>query len=206
MNISVTPPVYSQIALDIAGRIARGELKEKERISGRSITSCEYGVSPETIRRSFRLLADMEIVEVHPNSGVVILSKEKAVKYIEKYDTGKDYRYLKNELKQLMNERERLSAQILGVIDRILDLSDKFRKTDLLHHFEVEIPPGSSIVGKTVGETSFWQSTGATIITIRRGNEVILSPGPFAVFQEHDVIAAVGAAGAYEKTMAYVEK
>ena len=45
---------YARIALDIAQRISRGELKENTRIYGRSIMASEYGVSPETIRRALR--------------------------------------------------------------------------------------------------------------------------------------------------------
>ena len=44
----VVTPVYLQIAVDIASRIARGEFKENTKIYGRSVMSSEYGVSPET--------------------------------------------------------------------------------------------------------------------------------------------------------------
>ena len=69
MKQSVVPAQYLQIALDLAGRIARGELAEGSRIYGRSVMASEYSVSPETIRRALRLLADMKVVEVRPQSG-----------------------------------------------------------------------------------------------------------------------------------------
>jgi len=68
----IVSPVYSQIALDIALRIARGELKENTKVYGRSVMSSEYGVSPETIRRAMKLLEDMKIVETKQNSGTII--------------------------------------------------------------------------------------------------------------------------------------
>ena len=56
MRQAVIPSQYLQIALDLATRIARGELPEGSRIYGRSVMAPEYGVSPETIRRALRLL------------------------------------------------------------------------------------------------------------------------------------------------------
>ena len=68
------PAQYLQIALDLATRIAQGELAEGSRIYGRSVLASEYGVSPETIRKALRLLADMKVVDVKPQSGAVAVS------------------------------------------------------------------------------------------------------------------------------------
>ena len=54
MKQTVVPAQYLQIALDLAGRVARGELPEGSRVYGRSIMASEYNVSPETIRLRFR--------------------------------------------------------------------------------------------------------------------------------------------------------
>ena len=101
-------PVYAQIALDICARIARGDLKENTKFSGRSMMSSEYGVSPETIRRALNLLQDENIVEVQHNSGVVIKSKEKALIYLQQYSFTNDIHNLKLQLKEMMKERELL--------------------------------------------------------------------------------------------------
>ena len=74
---TVVPAQYLQIARDLAERIARGELPEGSRIYGRSVMASEYNVSPETIRRALRLLSDMKVVEVKPQSGAVVLSQQK---------------------------------------------------------------------------------------------------------------------------------
>ena len=78
MKQIVVPSQYLQIALDLAGRVARGEFPEGSRIYGRSVMASEYNVSPETIRRALRLLADMQVVEIRPQSGVVVLSASNA--------------------------------------------------------------------------------------------------------------------------------
>ena len=78
MKQAVVPSQYLQIALDLARRIAKGELPEGSRVYGRSVMASEYNVSPETIRRALRLLSDMKVVEVKPKSGVVVLSADSA--------------------------------------------------------------------------------------------------------------------------------
>ena len=52
MNHSPNPPVYSQVAFDIASKIVSGEIKVGERFTGRSLMGSQYGVSSETIRRA----------------------------------------------------------------------------------------------------------------------------------------------------------
>ena len=43
---------YMRVAVSLAERIAAGELREGEKLSGRSKLSPEYNVSPETVRRA----------------------------------------------------------------------------------------------------------------------------------------------------------
>ena len=73
---------YMRVAVSLAERIAAGELREGEKLSGRSKLSPEYNVSPETVRRALRLLADMKVVEVKEQSGVYILSADNARRYL----------------------------------------------------------------------------------------------------------------------------
>ncbi len=47
MKQTVVTAQYLQIALDLASRIAGGELKEGSKIYGRSMMASEYGVSPK---------------------------------------------------------------------------------------------------------------------------------------------------------------
>ena len=54
------------------------------------------------------------------------------------------------------------------------------------------VPKDSPLIGKNIGELKFWQSTGSTIVAIRRGQTVILSPGPYAELYGGDVIVLVG--------------
>ena len=192
MKNNISPPVYSQIALDIATRIAGGILKENTKIYGRSILSSEYGVSPETIRRAVNLLHDMEIVEIKQNSGVIVLSKEKASEYIAKFSSQNDLRALRRNLKKTVEEQELSLSKIKELVNVVINLNEKFSSTNPFQNYEMEIPENSCVAGKSISELKFWQVTGATVIALRRGEQIILSPGPYMVFQPLDVIVFVG--------------
>lgn len=192
MKEGITSPIYSQVAFDIALRISRGELKENTKIYGRSVMSSEYGVSPETIRRSLKLLSDMGIVEVRHNSGAIILSREKANQYILRFNKNKDVRMLQKELKELISQQEKANREILNVTEALINNNEKFSKHNPFKIYEAEVQDSSPLMGKTLSELKFWQETGATIIAIRRDDKIILSPGPYAVLQQNDILIFVG--------------
>lgn len=204
MGSVIIPPVYSQIALDIALRITRGELKENTRISGRSVLSSEYGVSPETIRRAMKLLEDMEIVEVRQNSGIRIASAENARQYVERFGAQNDIRTYRSKINALLAEQEAIGREIAEVAGSIVRISQKFSRTSPFVNYEVDIPSSFSMLGKTLGELKFWQQTGATVIAIRRGDKIILSPGPYAALLEGDTIIFVGDTKSVEAVNAFI--
>lgn len=183
---------YQQIALDIAARIARNDLREGERISGRSILSSEYGVSPETIRRAMSLLEEVEVVHVANNYGVIIGSKEAAIAYLDSFSSVTDVTQLKHRLNALMDKRHEIDEEIRTIISQIVDLSGRFSFSDPLKRFEFTLHSGSKLIGHTIGSSAFYQTTKMTIIALNRQGTMILSPGPDAIFEENDVLVVVG--------------
>ena len=199
MKQTVVPSQYLQIALDIARRIAKGELPEGQRVYGRSVMASEYNVSPETIRRALRLLSDMKVVEVKPQSGVVVLSADSARRYIENFEESADVRALRQQLKDLLAEYADLSRRLSDTVTALVKSRDTFAASgEPLPNYEVPIPKGSPLIGQSIGALKFWQSTGGTIVAIRRGQTVILSPGPYAQLYGGDVIVLVGSPAAAE--------
>ena len=197
MKQTVVPSQYLQIALDIARRIAKGELPEGQRIYGRSLMASEYNVSPETIRRALRLLSDMKVVEVKPQSGVVVLSCDSARRYIESFEESADVRALRRQLKALLAEYADLSRRLSDTVTALMKSRDTFAAADEpFPNYEVRVPADSALIGRSIGELKFWQSTGGTIVAIRRGQTVILSPGPYAQLYGGDVIVLVGSPAA----------
>lgn len=199
MKQSVVPSQYLQIALDLATRIARGELAEGSRIYGRSVMASEYNVSPETIRRALRLLADMKVVEVKPQSGAMVLSADSARRYIQNFEEGADVHAMRAQLKSLLEEYDQLSRRLTETVTALIKSRETFAAAgEPLPNYEVPVPKDSPLIGKSIGALKFWQSTGGTIVAIRRGQTVILSPGPYAELYGGDIIVLVGSPAAAE--------
>lgn len=206
MANKVIPPVYSQIALDIAIRIMRGELKENTMIYGRSIMSSEYGVSPETIRRAMKLLADMKIVEILKNSGTMILSSEKAKKYVEKFGKQTNIRSMQKKLDELMEQQKSINMQIVATNNALIRMNEKLVESNPFSNYEIMVPRNSIIVNYTLAELNFWQETRATLIAIKREENIILSPGPYVLIQADDVIVFIGDVGCVETVSEFVNR
>lgn len=197
MKQTAVPPHYLQIALDLARRIARCELPEGSRLYGRSLLASEYNVSPETVRRAVRLLANMKVVVVKPQSGVVVLSTDSARRYIETFEEGVGEQSLRSRFKALKEDYEKLGRQLSETMDA-LTLCWATASDTPFPNYEVPIPKASPLIGQSIGDSHFWQRTGGTIVAIRRGGKLILSPGPYLEFYDGDKIILVGAPSAVE--------
>ena len=191
-------PQYLRIALDIASQIADGDLAEGQKISGRSLLASEYGVSPETIRRALKLLADMKAVEVKDKSGVVILSADNAKRYLQRHEGLNEGQDLQDRMKELIAQHQTISKQMLETCAQMLSLREHpLASGEPLPNYEVRVAEDSRLIGTL----HFWQQTCASIVAIRRKQSVILSPGPYAELYGGDVIlfvCAPSAAGAVE--------
>lgn len=187
---------YTRIAISLAERIASGQLKEGDKLSGRSKLSPEYNVSPETIRRTLRLLADMKVVEVKEQSGVYVLSADNARRYLHNFADQTDIRGKQQQLKELLVRQDHLNRQMAALCRDILD--ETSQTPDALPNYYCRIPDDWPHSGTTVGALRFWQATGATIVAIRRGLSYIVSPGPYAELYSGDAVIFVGGVKARE--------
>lgn len=200
----ITKPVYQQIAIDIASRIANGEFPEGSRISGRSTLAGQYNVSPETIRRSVSLLEDMKIVSVTHGSGILVESMDLSMNFINQFKEVDSISGIKNAINDLLQQKEELDKKLRESLDRVLDYTVRFKTSNPFAPLEVEIPEQSQLIGKAIGEVNFWQNTGATIIAIKREDELILSPGPYMTFQDKDAFVMVGDEDSYDRVRRFI--
>lgn len=161
MRQAVVPSQYLQIALDLATRIAQGELTEGSRIYGRSVLASEYGVSPETIRKALRLLADMKVVDVKPQSGGRSpLWPTAPAGYIENFSEDADIHSLRLQLKALLAESAEVNRRMADTVSALVKGQDTFAAAGQpLPNYEVPVPKDSPLIGKSIGELKFWQST-----------------------------------------------
>jgi K+/H+ antiporter YhaU regulatory subunit KhtT len=201
------PAQYLQIALDVASRVAAGDLPEGGRLYGRSVMASEYGVSPETIRRALRLLADMKVIDIKPQSGAVVLSQDNARRYVAGFGEGAETRSLQRQIREILGEYEELNHRLQETAAALIQNRESFSSAaEPLPTYEVPIPPGSPLVGRSIGGLKFWQSTGGTIVAIRRRCRVILSPGPYAELYDGDVMILVGPPAAAEAARRLAEE
>ena len=187
MSRSVNPPVYSQVAFDVASKIASGDIREGDRFTGRSLMGSQYGVSSETIRRAMRHLSDMGIISVQNNVGSTVLSQKRAREYVEQYQEDKDLRALKAELREMLAQRDTLNEKINATVQRIIDLGERFWRSDRMRTYEFRVSDGPA-AGQSIGGLQFRQRTGATIVAVRSGETVLLSPSPQTVLHSGDVL------------------
>ncbi len=190
-------PQYMRIAMDLSSRVASGEIQEGRKISGRSMLSSQYHVSPETVRKAMGLLDDMKVVEIKEKSGVTILSAENARLFLAKFDTQREQQSLRERLQALAEQQQALSRELTEVCGKLLlAQTTPLPAEKRLPNYEIEVPADSDKVGRSIGSLHFWQATGATIIAIRRRQNTILSPGPYAELLAGDIVVFVGAAEA----------
>jgi len=199
-------PIYQIIALDLANRIYAGEFKEGDKIYGRSTLASEYNVSPETIRKSIKILEDVNIVKSEKGSGVTISSRENALIFIRRFTHMKSLKELEQDARALIEERAKLDRELTDIITKILHYVRTLRNTNPLSPVEVEITKNCRFIGKTVGEVKFWENTGGTIVRIKRRAKLILSPGPHADFQLGDIFLIIGDENILDRVNIFLEK
>ena len=192
MKEKYTVPIYQKIALDLANKIHTGDIKEGSTLYGRSILAGKYNVSPETIRRAIKLLEDINIVESIKGKGVTVLSSDNALSFIKKYEDITNISSYKSNLYRLLENKAKIDNDIILTLNKILDYSDILEVINPLVPIQFTVESHCKWIGKTAAETKFWQNTGATIVAIKRGDELIISPGPYIVFMENDILLVVG--------------
>lgn len=93
---------------------------------------------------------------------------------------------------RLAGEEADTLAEILGaprIAERFADLT---REVPGLSAGQVEVRAGSRFAGRPLGETRARTRTGASIVAIVRGEEVIASPGPGQALHAGDVLVVIG--------------
>ncbi|MGO5137818.1 TrkA C-terminal domain-containing protein [Clostridium butyricum] len=185
-------PTYKKIALDIANKIQQNNINEGDILLGRSTLSSKYNVSPETIRRAMILLEDVDVVKAIKGKGILVLSREKAISFLNRNKSIDSIRSYKTEIDKLLTNRKEIETQLLKSIQGIIDYSSRFNEVNNIIPLEFIVPENCLYIGKTVGEIMFWQNTGATLIAVKRNDELLLSPGPYISLNPNDILIVVG--------------
>ncbi len=95
-------------------------------------------------------------------------------------------------LASLTREEADTVAEILGaprIAERFADLT---KEVPGLVSATVEVPDGSRYDGAVLGDTSARTRTGASIVAVVRGEQVIASPGPEETLRGGDSLVVIG--------------
>ena len=184
--------LYYSIAVDLARRIVKREFTEGMKVSGRSLLASQYQVSPETIRKAIALLKDAGVVDVSQGREVLVLSASQAQVFLAECDAVKPVQTFWQELESLMAERKRVDQKLTGLLDELASRAPRMSAIAAYRPFEVQVQLDSAMIGKTIGMLRIWQATGATVFTLRRGENLIISPGPDIPLMGEDWLALVG--------------
>lgn len=181
---------YQEIANEIAHAVVLGEYHEGDKIHGRSTLAGRFNVSPETIRRAIAILQSEGVVEVKQGSGIVVVSKAEAEKFLKSFDQKNEIQAFMDDLKNLMDKRKEIDKQMDALLQKVSMYADRFisRWNDVE---EIEILPGSTAVGATLTELKVREKTGATVVGIVRNGSENFSPGADFLLEAGDILLLV---------------
>lgn len=190
--MQIKQPRYQLIAEDIATKIVERKYVVGEKIYARSSLASHYGVSPETTRRAIAVLQDLNIVEATKGSGVVIVSYENAAQFVHRLTDVKSVRELQSELEQSIYNQKKELANLQEVLQEFVSRTSRLQSINPFVPFQLEITADCPYLSQSIGSIKFWQQTGATIIGIKKGEDLIISPGPYAELQAGDTLYFIG--------------
>lgn len=191
-KFKIVAPVYQQIAVDIASKIVSGHYRQNEKIYARSSLASQYGVSAETARRAICVLSDMDIVDSAKGSGVFIKSRENAARYVKQCKNFQTVNDLKKQILESIARQKEENTYLEDLIASLIKRTDRFHSTNPFVPFEISVTNLTPYLNRTISDINFWHNTSATIIAIRRGEDLMMSPGPYASFQNGDIVYFIG--------------
>lgn len=191
-KVQIKQPKYQLIAEDVATKIVEGKYVVGEKIYARSSLASHYGVSSETTRRAIAVLQDLNIVEATKGSGVVIVSYENAAQFVHRLTDVKSVRELQRELEQSIQKQKQELTNLQEGLSEFVSRTNRLQSINPFVPYQVEITDECPFLSKSVGEINFWQQTGGTIIGIKKGEDIIISPGPYAELRAGDILYFVG--------------
>ena len=203
-KLKIIAPVYQQIAADIASKIVSGHYRPNEKIYARSSLASQYGVSSETARRAICVLSDMDIVDTAKGSGVLIKSRENAARFVKQFENIQTVNDLKKQITESISRQKEENTCLENLISNLINRTDRFRFTNPFVPFEITITGQMTYLNKTISDINFWHNTSATIIAIRRGDDLMMSPGPYASFQDGDIVYFVGDENCTERVKVFL--
>ncbi len=196
-------PKYHKIAIDIASKIATGDLLEGDKIYASSTLAGRYAVSSETARRAIHILVDLGIVSAKKGAGIYVTSFPKAVDYIQQNKSITTLMDLRDEMSASVSRQKKELEYFNEKMNELLERTENLRSENPFIPQQIHLTEDALHLGETIGEMAFWHNTLATIVAIRRGDTLIMSPGPYESIQAHDTVFFFGKNESLQKVKLY---
>ncbi|MBS9337989.1 GntR family transcriptional regulator [Fructobacillus parabroussonetiae] len=188
----IKEPRYHKIAQDIAEAIVNKKFEVGQKLHARSTLAATFGVSAETARKAISVLADLDIVKAVHGSGVEVLSRKKAVEFLAQAKESRNLQETNSEIKKMIAEQKQGLLALDQSFSLLLDQTQRVSQQNPMSPFEFIPKADSSKLNQSIGSLNVWQNTGATIVAILHGDDLILSPGPYANILPGDTIYFIG--------------
>ncbi|KKF60030.1 TrkA C-terminal domain-containing protein [Streptococcus uberis] len=195
----VTTSKYQKIAVSVAQRIASGEYEVGEKLKSRTTIASTFNVSPETARKGLNILADLNILTLKHGSGAIVLSKEKAIEFINQYESTHSIAVIKEKIRQNIRHQQEGMEELSSLVNDFLLQSQNISKQFPLAPYEIIVNKDTDHFGKSIGVLNLWHQTGATVVAIEHEGQFLISPGPYAVIEKGDHIYFVGDDSVYSR-------
>lgn len=195
----VTTSKYQKIAVSVAQRIASGEYEVGEKLKSRTTIASTFNVSPETARKGLNILADLNILTLKHGSGAIVLSKEKAIEFINQYESTHSIAVIKEKIRQNIRHQQEGMEELSSLVNDFLMQSQNISKQFPLAPYEIIVNKDTDHFGKSIGVLNLWHQTGATVVAIEHEGQFLISPGPYTVIEKGDHIYFVGDESVYSR-------
>lgn len=123
---------------------------------------------------------------------------------MHRLDDVKSVRELQQELNSSIEKQITELHQLQGTLAEMVNRTNRFQSINPFVPFQIEISETCLFISKNIGEINFWQQTGATIVGIKKGDELVLSPGPYATLSIGDTLYFVGNDATYSNVKQFL--
>lgn len=197
---------YMEIAIDISKRIKRRELKEGQKLRGRSLSSSDYNVSSETMRKTFNLLQEYGVIEVKEKSGAIILSRDNAIEFLDTFSSKKKFMSDLEKIYDLQQENAQVEHKIKSAIKKLESYAPLIHSDFPIDYVTVQLHDGFSCIGQRVQDVPFNAVSGCTLFGIISRQAVHSTIDPEYRFVSGDTLYFSGNTESTQKLLDFIKK
>lgn len=196
---------YVEIAIDLSEKIKSRQLKEGEKLKGRSIAASDYNVSPETVRKAFNLLKVHGVIEVKEKSGAFVLSRELAITFLNEYKIKNKIDESISDINHLLDQRRALDQQMVRSMKQLQSQSRSSSQVIPIEFFTIQLHESHSLIGKVISVHKIYEETGATIFGVQSYGITYSSLPENYIAKVNDILYLSGSYDTSIKALEYIK-